>query len=215
MDFGLLAAYAAASLLVIISPGPDNLLVVSRGLSQGRWAAFTASMGSALAILWHTLLAVVGVSLLVQTYPPAFLGIKLIGAAYLVYLGIKAIWTRGLISFSPTGAVPMRTVLAVSTVTGMLNPKSGLFLLAFLPQFVSYSEGSAPVSLQMLLLGVLYAVLTILVFCIMGTFASQLSGWLARKPRFVLSLNIGVGMIFIAVAVSILLLGGQSVQAAL
>lgn len=205
MEIGLLLAYTATSLLVILSPGPDNLLVVSRALSQGRTAALTASLGSGAAVMFHTLAAALGISLLIQASPAAFLGVKIVGGAYLAWLGIRAITARNLVTFRRSASLPLHRVFAVSTMTGVLNPKSGLFLLAFLPQFAHFGK-DMPISLQMFLLGCLYAVLSILVFGCIGTFAARLSRWLEQRPKSTLVLNVGAGTVFLAVAVSVLLL---------
>lgn len=206
MEISLLLAFAATSLLVIISPGPDNLLVVSRGLSQGRYAAFTASLGSAMAVMVHTLVTALGFSLLIQSSPAVFMAVKLVGASYLGYLGVKAIVARNVVSFSRSSRLPLGKVFAVSAMTGVLNPKSGLFLLAFLPQFVASGKNVAPAGLQMFFLGCLFAVLSLLVFGCMGAFAAQLSRWFEERPASTLVLNAGAGLVFLAVAVSILFL---------
>lgn len=206
METSLLLAYMGASLLIIVSPGPDNLLVVSRGLSQGRAAALTASFGSAAAVLTHSLAAALGLSLLIQATPAAFLAVKLAGSAYLAYLGVSAITARNLISFSRTARLSLPKIFAVSAVSGMLNPKSGLFLLAFLPRFVSSETGAPSFGAQLFLLGCLFAALSVLVFGCLGAFAAQLSRWMAERPWSAVALNVGAGLLFIAVAVSVLLL---------
>jgi threonine/homoserine/homoserine lactone efflux protein len=87
----VLLAYVAACIVVVVSPGPDNLLAVGRGLSQGRLAAALSALGAGLGILFHTLAATFGLSLLIQGSPQAFWVVKIVGALYLLWLGWKAL----------------------------------------------------------------------------------------------------------------------------
>jgi threonine/homoserine/homoserine lactone efflux protein len=200
-----LVAYLAAVLLVIIAPGPDNILAISRGLSQGRVAAMLSSIGAGLGIMFHTVAAALGLSLVIQASPAAFWAVKLVGAAYLLWLGYKAVSTRSLISFEPAARQSLSRVFATGLLSNVLNPKPGLFVLAFIPQFVGAGRGS--VSVQMLVYGAIFAVLTAIIFSLLGAYAARLSGWLARRPRATAWLNFGAGATFAAAGVSILALG--------
>jgi threonine/homoserine/homoserine lactone efflux protein len=200
----VLLAYLAAVLVVVIAPGPDNLLAIGRGLSQGRLAAALSSLGAGLGIGVHTLAATLGLTLVLQTSPLAFWVVKAAGGAYLLWLGWKALVSHSLISFEPTAAQSLRRVFSTALLSNVLNPKPGLFVVAFIPQFTDPARG--PVPLQMLVYGAIFAVLTTLIFTVMGSFAAQLSGWLARRPRSTTALNIGAGLTFIAAGLSILAL---------
>ena len=201
----ILAAYLAATLLVVIAPGPDNILAISRGLSQGRAAAALSSLGAGLGILFHTLAAALGLTLVIQASPAAFWAVKLAGAAYLLWLGFKALTSRSLISFTPAAHQRLARVFVTGLLSNVLNPKPGLFVLAFIPQFVSAGRGS--VSTQMLVYGAIFAVLTALVFSVLGCYGARLSGWLAQRPRATRWLNLGAGATFVASGISILALG--------
>jgi threonine/homoserine/homoserine lactone efflux protein len=203
-----LLAYLAACALVVVSPGPDNLLAIGRGLSQGRLAAALSSLGAGLGILVHTLAATFGLSLLIQGSPQAFWVVKAIGAVYLLWLGTKALVAGNLVSFKPSAHLPLRRVLATGVLSNVLNPKPGLFVLAFLPQFVDASRGS--VAAQMLAFGAIFALMTTLLFTLMGAFASRLAGWLHTRPRVVKGLNVGAGLTFIAAGLSVLALKQRS-----
>lgn len=200
----ILLAYFAAVLLVVIAPGPDNILAIGRGLSQGRLAAALSSLGAGLGIMVHSVAATLGLALVLQTSPMAFWLVKAVGAAYLLWLGLKALRSRSLISFEPAARQPLWRVFATGLLSNVLNPKPGLFVVAFIPQFVSVARG--PVAVQMLVYGAIFAVLTALIFTLLGTFASQLSGWLARRPRVTAAANVGAGLTFIAAGLSILAL---------
>jgi threonine/homoserine/homoserine lactone efflux protein len=199
-----LLAYLAACALVVISPGPDNLLAIGRGLSQGRLAAALSSLGAGIGIMVHTLAATFGLSLLIQGSPQAFWAVKAIGAVYLLWLGSKALVAGNLVSFTPSAQLPLRRVFMTGVLSNVLNPKPGLFVLAFLPQFVDAGRGS--VALQMLAYGAIFAVMTTLIFTLMGGFASRLAGWLQTRPRVVKGLNVGAGLTFIAAGLSVLAL---------
>lgn len=180
-------AYTAACVLLVLSPGPDNLLAVGRGLSQGRTAAAVSALASGTGILFHVMAATFGLTLLMQTSAIAFWVVKLLGAGYLVWLGIKVLRARSL--------------FATGLLSSVLNPKPGLFVLAFLPQFVSPARGS--VTTQMLVYGLWFALLTTVGFALMGMFASRLSSWLRARPRVVAGLNISAGVTFIASGLSV------------
>jgi threonine/homoserine/homoserine lactone efflux protein len=197
-------AYTAACLLLVMSPGPDNLLAVGRGLSQGRTAACISGAASGAGILFHVAAATFGLTLLLQTSALAFWIVKLAGAAYLLYLGIRVLRSRSLVSFAPAARQPLKSVFATGFLSAALNPKPGLFVLAFIPQFVDPARGS--VTMQMLGYGLWFALLTANGFALMGVFAARLSAWLRQRPRVVAGLNIGAGVAFVASGLSVALL---------
>ncbi|WP_321836987.1 LysE family translocator [Pseudomonas kulmbachensis] len=194
-------AYSAACLLLVIAPGPDNLLAVGRGLSQGRLAALVSGMASGAGILFHVATASLGLTLLMQTSVVAFWIVKLIGAGYLLWLGIKVLRSRSLISFQPAAKQPLTSIFFTGFLSAALNPKPGLFVLAFIPQFVDPLRGS--VSTQMLVYGAWFALLTAIGFSLMGVFATVLTQCLRPRPRLVNGLNVGAGLTFVASGVSI------------
>ena len=200
----ILLAYLLAVLVVVIAPGPDNILAISRGLSQGRLAGALSSVGAGLGIMVHTVAAALGLALVLQTSPLAFWVVKAVGAAYLLWLGCKAIFSRSLISFVPAARQPLKRVFLTGLMSNVLNPKPGLFVVAFIPQFCSATRGSVPA--QMLVYGAIFAVLTAVIFTVLGAFAAQLSHALSRRPRLVVGANVGAGLTFIAAGVSILAL---------
>jgi threonine/homoserine/homoserine lactone efflux protein len=187
-----LLAYVAACIVVVVSPGPDNILAIGRGLSQGRLAAALSAAGAGIGIMCHTLAATFGLSLLIQGSPQAFWVVKAVGAMYLIWLGYKALVAGNLISFTPAARLPLRRVWLTGILSNVLNPKPGLFVLAFLPQFVDAGRGS--VAVQMLVYGAIFATITAVMFALMGGFASRLAGWLQARPRVVKGINIGAGL---------------------
>jgi threonine/homoserine/homoserine lactone efflux protein len=200
----ILLPYLAAVLIVVAAPGPDNILAVSRGLSQGRVAAALSSLGAGLGILVHTVAAAFGLALVLQASPLAFWAVKAAGAAYLLWLGYQAITSRNLISFAPAAHQPLSRIFATGFFSNVLNPKPGLFVVAFIPQFTSPERGS--VVLQMLVYGAIFGLLTAALFTLLGAFAAQLSRCLSQRPRAVAAANVGAGLTFIAAGLSILAL---------
>lgn len=198
-------AYVAAAMIVILAPGPDNVLAISRGLSQGNLAAALTSLGAGLGILIHTTGAALGIALILQASPIAFWVVKGVGAAYLMWLGYRAISSHRLISFAPGRHQPLRRVFTIGLFSNLLNPKPGLFVAAFIPQFTSPLRG--PVHLQILGYGATFAILTAMTFTLLGTLAARLSTWMASRPHVATVLNIGAGLTFFAAGLSILALG--------
>ncbi|MFQ3191253.1 MAG: threonine/homoserine/homoserine lactone efflux protein [Paraglaciecola sp.] len=187
--------YTLACLLLVISPGPDNILAIGRGLSQGKLAACFSGAASGMGILFHILTATFGLTLLIQTSELAFIIVKLIGAGYLIWLGIKVLRSRSLINLTPTEKQPLTSIITTGFLSAALNPKPGMFVLAFIPQFVNPELGS--VTTQMIVYGMWFALLTAVGFALMGVFASRLAGWLHEKPKVINGLNIGAGLTFI------------------
>lgn len=204
----ILAAYLVACIIVVLAPGPDNILALGRGLSQGPLAAALSSIGAGGGIMVHTVAATFGLSIVLQSSESAFWIVKAVGAAYLVWLGIRAIGARSLISFKPADRVPLGRVFTTGLLSNVLNPKPGLFVLAFLPQFTSAARGS--VAVQMLVYGAIFALMTAVVFSLLGASASRLAAWLSRRPRVVSGLNIGAGLTFLAAGLSVLTLKARA-----
>ncbi|MBL4796086.1 MAG: LysE family translocator [Oleispira sp.] len=187
--------YTLACLLLIISPGPDNILAIGRGLSQGKIAACLSGASSGVGILFHVLTATFGLTLLIQTSEIAFMVVKVIGAGYLIWLGIKVLRTRALINLEPSAKQSYKSIITTGLLSAALNPKPGMFVLAFIPQFVNPELGS--VTMQMIVYGFWFALLTGLGFSLMGIFATRLSSWLQNRPKMVTGLNVGAGLTFI------------------
>ncbi|MBL8447821.1 MAG: LysE family translocator [Zoogloeaceae bacterium] len=200
----VLATYLLAAILVVVAPGPDNLLAISRGLCQGWRAAALSALGAGLGIMTHTVAAAFGLQLVLQTSPIAFGLVKAAGGAYLLWLGYQAFVARRLITVSPGQQHPLGRVFLTGLLSNVLNPKPGLFVAAFIPQFVAESRG--PVAVQILVYGAIFALLTTVVFSFMGAWAGRLKAWMTQRPRAVAAANRGAGIAFIAAGLSILTL---------
>lgn len=176
--------FLTASVALIVTPGPDMIYVITRGVAQGRSAGLVSAWGACSGLLVHTVLASVGLSALLQSSAAAFALVKYAGAVYLIYLGLKAFLSKENFSVPRESAPRLRLgrVFVQGVASNLLNPKIALFFLAFLPQFVSPASGNA--ALQMLVLGLVFTVLALLVFNVIAYFSGTLGTWLARKPAF-------------------------------
>jgi len=153
-----LLLFVLATLTLNVTPGPDMLYVIARRAGQGRSAGFVSALGVAAGLLLHTLLVACGLAGLLLTAPAAFDVVKYAGAAYLVYLGVRALTSRRRTEVNQgVTKSGLGSVFLQGALTNLLNPKVALFFLAFLPQFVDHSRGS--VAPRILLLGLLFNLL--------------------------------------------------------
>ena len=189
--------FILASLVVITTPGQDMILVMSRSLAQGPRAGVATAAGVSLGLLGHTLIAALGLGAILRASEWLFLGLKLAGAAYLVYLGIGLLRTKGS-DLVLQGAVQRSNsrLFMEGAISNLSNAKIVVFYLAFLPQFVSPTAGHP--TLTVFALGATFAALTFLVKGPVGIFAGALSGWLRRRPAALAWIYRSSGAILIA-----------------
>ena len=177
------AAFAAASLALLIVPGPSVLYIVTRSMDQGRAAGLVSVLGIHTGSIVHVAAAALGVSAILASSAVAFGVVKYVGAAYLIWLGIRALWERR--DDRPGGfgreRSSLRRVYAQGVVVNVLNPKTGLFFLAFLPQFVDVSKGS--VTVQVLLLGITFILLGFLSDGTYAVLSARVSSAIASRRR--------------------------------
>ena len=194
--------YTLACILIILSPGPDNILAVSRGLRQGRLAAVVTSVGAGFGLMIQCLQPhLVWLSLLIIQRLQFFV-VKIVGVGYLIWLGLKVLKSGDLISFSSEKKqLPLTSVFITGFLTNVLNPKPALFVPAFVPQFISQNAGHAV--MQTTVLGSWFAILAIIIFSILGSFSAELSSWLEKHPKGIVGLNIGAGLTFVTAGLSI------------
>ncbi|MEU1042458.1 LysE family translocator [Streptomyces sp. NPDC005907] len=201
-----LPAFVAMSFLLIVIPGPSVLFVIGRALAHGRRAALITVVGNTLGAYVLVVAVALGVGAVVERSVLVFTALKLLGAAYLIHLGVKAVRQRGSLHASVTGERPvahgtLRTLWDGFAV-GVANPKTVVFFAAVLPQFVDRGQGHVPV--QMLVLGLVFNVIALASDSVWGLAAATTRSWFARSPRR-LSLIGGVGgltMIGLGVAVA-------------
>ncbi|WP_213297685.1 LysE family translocator [Paraburkholderia sacchari] len=198
------ALFLATSLAITFAPGPDNLQVLARGISQGRAAGLVAALGFAAGVTFHTTLAALGIAAVLRSSPLAFQILKLAGAAYLVWIGVKALRSQGLAAAGDRPRQPLSTIFRQSVLGNVMNPKVTLFFVVFLPQFVD-THGAQSVTLQMLELGLVFMAQTVVVFSLFGLCAGTIGGWLKRRPRAGVWLDRLAGITFIAIGIRVAL----------
>jgi threonine/homoserine/homoserine lactone efflux protein len=178
-----LALFAAAVLLLALTPGPVWVYLISRTLTQGRRAGYFSLIGVMAGVLVHLVAAAVGLSALLLAVPAAFQAIKLAGAAYLLWLAWNTLRGGGF-SFTPQplAPVPDRVLFRQSMTASVINPKVAMFYLSLFPQFIDPAAGS--VLAQSLVLGVVHVSVSTLVDGTLVTVAGALAGWLAVRPAW-------------------------------
>lgn len=179
-----LLIFTLATLAMVASPGPSNLYVMSRSIAQGVSAGLIATAGLAAGSLFHVVVTSLGLAVILGYSPLAFIVLKLTGAAYLVYLGIKHLLAKPE-TIGDSFAWPrksLRRVFWESCLVEILNPKTALFFLAFLPQFADPAAG--PVTAQILVLGGIFTVTAIPCDAAVALASSKAANLLRRRPIF-------------------------------
>ncbi|MBO1335121.1 LysE family translocator [Streptomyces sp. VRA16 Mangrove soil] len=194
MSADRLLAFAAMSFLLIVIPGPSVLFVVGRALAQGRRSALTTVVGNTAGSYVLVVAVALGVGTVVERSVAVFTALKLLGGAYLVYLGVQAIRQRRSLQtvFADSGAVSKGTLRTFweGFAVGVSNPKTVVFFAAVLPQFVD--RGAGHTVLQMLLLGLVFNAIAVASDSVWGLAASTARNWFARSPRRLAAVG-GVG----------------------
>ena len=186
--------FSVASLVLIATPGQDMILVMSRSIAQGPAAGVATAAGVSVGLVGHTVLATLGLGAILRTSEWLFIALKLVGAAYLIYLGIQLLRTRRAeLALGPATARPMGRLFVDGALSNLSNPKIAIFYFAFLPQFVM--PGATHPTLAIFVLGLLFALITFAVKGPVGVFAGLLSSWLRARPQVLLNLYRGSGIV--------------------
>ncbi len=195
------ALFTLAALALLIIPGPAVLYVVTRSIDQGRRAGLTSVCGIATGGIVHVVAAALGLSAIIMTSATVFEAIKLAGALYLVVLGVRKIVHRErLVTITAGEPIALRRVYAQGIVVNILNPKTALFFLAFLPQFVDPARG--PVAEQILVLGVLFLLLGMCSDGCYALVAGTLGQRLRTSQRFARRREVFSGCMFMGLGVA-------------
>ena len=181
MPLSTLLAFLGASIALTLAPGPDNIFVITQGISRGRKSAIVTALGMCSGVSVHTTAAAFGISAVFYSSAIAFTVVKSAGAAYLLYLAFKTLKERSAIRLAAVDELPAAALFRRGFVMNVLNPKVAMFFLAFLPQFVTPSAGRIP--LQMLLLGLIFMVQAVVIFCLIGYFAGSIGNFFLARPR--------------------------------
>jgi threonine/homoserine/homoserine lactone efflux protein len=173
--------FTVASLALITLPGQDMILVMSRSIAQGVKAGVVTAAGVSVGLVGHTLLATLGLGVILRTSEWLFLALKLVGAAYLLYLGVGLLRTRrGSLAMEAAASRPLGRLFVDGAFSNLSNPKIAIFYFAFLPQFVA--PAAQHPTLTVFVLGLAFAGLTFLVKAPVALFSGALSVWLRARP---------------------------------
>ncbi|MGW2340160.1 LysE family translocator [Streptomyces sp. NPDC001661] len=211
MSADRLLAFAAMSLLLIVIPGPSVIFVVGRALAQGRRAALTTVAGNTLGAYVLVIAVALGIGSLVERSVAIFMTLKLVGAAYLIYLGVKAFRGRRSLRAvfeeerGEAGRGGTLRTLWEGFAVGVANPKTIVFFAAVLPQFVDREAGHTV--LQMLLLGLVFNIIAIASDSLWGLAASTARTWFARSPRRLAAVGGTGGLAMVGLGVTVALTG--------
>lgn len=211
-DPARLALFTATAIVLVVTPGPTSVYIMTRGISQGRRAAVVSALGVETADLVHITAAALGLSALIASSALAFTTVRYVGAAYLLYLGVRVLADKGA-PVHPEGvtgraARTMAQVYRQGFVVNLLNPKVALFFLAFLPQFVDPSRGSA--AQQILVLGALFVIIGLAVDMLYAAGSGAIGHRLRRRPRALQRQRYFAGTVYIGLGVSAAAAGGDA-----
>ena len=200
--------FLSAALVLLVVPGPAVLYIFARSVEQGRRAGFVSILGIHVATLVHVAAAALGLSALLASSALAFSIVKYAGAAYLIWLGLKKIFGRA----EPVGAISVKPhghwrLFRDGLVVNLLNPKTALFFLAFLPQFVEVDRGH--VAMQIAFLGILFAVLGSMTDGCYALAAGTMGNWLKRSPGYLKVERYVSGVLFIGLGLTAAFTGSQ------
>ena len=201
LSFPHLPAFLLAALILLLTPGPAVLYIVARSLDQGRLAGFVSVLSIEVGNLAHVLAATLGLSAILVSSALAFSIVKYLGAAYLIYLGLRRLFSRE----AAHGPVEVQRqslsrIFRQGVLVAVLNPKTALFFFAFLPQFVDPAHGS--VTLQLLILGCLFVLMAIVTDGLYALLAGTAGQWLKGTRAFLRAERYVVGSVYIGLGVT-------------
>jgi threonine/homoserine/homoserine lactone efflux protein len=202
-----LVLFIASSLALLVIPGPAVLYIVTRSISQGRAAGVTSMLGVNAGALTHTLFAALGLSAILVSSTLAFNTVKYAGAAYLIYLGIRQIIKKNETTMLELKQDKLSKIFVQGYLVSIFNPKLALFFFAFLPQFVTPNQGS--VTLQIIVLGLLFVTLAAISDGTYALLASSMSHFFKRNQTFASRQKYVTGSVYIGLGITAALTGSR------
>jgi threonine/homoserine/homoserine lactone efflux protein len=208
LDLSTLAIFIGAALALLVTPGPAVMYIVAQSIDGGRIAGVASVLGIAFATFFHIGAAALGISAILMSSALAFSVVKYLGAAYLIYLGVRRLTERDTpLVLEKVERQPLRYIFRQGVVVNLLNPKTALFFFAFLPQFVDPARGAAWV--QIVLLGTIFTTLAILSDGAYAMLAGTLGTWIRRSRGLQRGLKYFSGGVYITLGVATAL-GGRA-----
>ncbi len=195
----VLLLFVTASAALAIAPGPDNIFVLTQSAVHGPRAGILVTLGLCTGLLFHIAAVAFGVAAIFRTSVVAFNALKVVGAAYLLYLAWQA-FRAGRMTIGGEGGARVRgsALYARGIVMNVTNPKVAIFFLAFLPQFADPARG--PLSIQIVALGATFMATAFVIFCGVAWAAGRIGGWLRRSQRAQTTINRLAGAVFVFLA---------------
>jgi threonine/homoserine/homoserine lactone efflux protein len=205
-DWSTLILFAAAAAILVFTPGPNTLYIIARSIQQGRTAGLVSSLGVEVGTLIHVAAAAFGISALLVSSALAFNVMKYVGAAYLIYLGVKTLLTKE----RPPAAEAveeksLRRTFSQAVLVNVLNPKSAIFFFAFLPQFVDAERGAA--ATQILFFGAIVVVLGFTSGSLYSLLAGSVGNVLRGNLKFLRAQRYFAGSVYIGLGAATALTG--------
>ncbi|MDP9205728.1 MAG: LysE family translocator [Gemmatimonadota bacterium] len=204
-DLHSLLLFLAAGLALNFTPGPDMLYVAARGASEGRSAGIVSALGIGAGTLVHIALVALGLAALLAAVPVAYMVVRIGGAIYLIYLGVRALRSQKSLTLERVEPAPLLAVFRQGVITNVLNPKVALFFLAFLPQFVDPSRGNP--ALQVVALGLLFDTTGTLVNLAVALGSARAAARLRGTGRAAAVLQKVTGVLFIGLGLRLAFAG--------
>ena len=191
--------FVTASVALAFAPGPDIIFVLTQSALHGRETGLLVTLGLCTGLLVHTAAVSLGVAVIFQTSLLAFSLLKLAGVLYLLYLAAQAFRaSKAALESDGSGALSWCGLYTRGVIMNITNPKVAIFFLAFLPQFADPARGS--ITVQMLFLGGLFIVSSLIVFAAVAWFAGYIGEWLQRSDGVQVVMNRIAGMVFVVLA---------------
>jgi len=205
IELSNLLLFIGASFILCLVPGPDNIYVLTQGMTKSKKAAIITTLGLTTGLIIHTSAAAFGISAIFQTSEMAFNIVKYVGVLYLLYIAYQAFKYRNepLDLTIQDSKSELKKLYIKGFIMNILNPKVSIFFLAFLPQFVTPENGN--ITLQMITLGAIFMVMTVLVFSFIGIAGNMLSSKLLEKPSIVKYMNILTSFVLVSLGLKLAL----------
>lgn len=195
MDLVTVFSFLGVAILLTLMPGPDNLFVLAQSISKGKKAGIVTAFGLCSGLIVHITAATLGISAVIYQSALAFAIVKYLGAAYLLFLAWKSFREKESdLAINNMSSLNFKALYKKGILMNVLNPKVSLFFLALLPQFVDHSTGK--VTLQMLILGIIFLLQAILIFIIISVFSEKVGYFLRKNPSISKKINMIQGSLF-------------------
>ena len=195
--------FCLSAIILSITPGPDTFYILGRAISQGTGSAAASVLGISTGVLVHTVAAAIGLSTILATSAVVFRIVKLIGAAYLIYLGITMVMVsrkNDILNGNNLPAGDFWKIYRQGVITNVLNPKVALFFLSFLPQFIDPTHGSVA---SFIFLGLIYVLICTIWYLVFAGFSSAIAMTLKKNPLWIRTINRVSGGVFIGLGLNL------------